>query len=186
MKTKKSSTLISVFILASCFCFLFIMFCASFAPTAAAAVSSDVPVSDLIKDSDSLWLKIVKSEYRLYVMKGDEAIKTYGIATGKNTGQKKRVGDNRTPEGKFEVEQIQNSSGWQHDFKDGKGMVKGAYGPWFIRIKCGWKGIGIHGTHDPDSIGKNATEGCIRLKNPDLVDLKDNYVKLSMKVVITD
>ena len=63
-------------------------------------------------------------------------------------------------------------------------MIKGAYGPWFIRLKTPWKGIGIHGTHDPDSIGKDITEGCIRLKNSDLLDLKAKYITLSTKVLI--
>ena len=133
---------------------------------------------------DSLWLKIVKSEYTLYVMKGDETIKKYFVAVGRNMGQKERSGDNRTPEGSFEVSQIQDSTGWAHDFKDGKGMIRGAYGPWFIRLKTPWKGIGIHGTHDPDSIGKDITEGCIRLKNSDLLDLKAKYITLSTKVLI--
>ena len=80
--------------------------------------------------------------------------------------------------------QIQNASYWTHDFRDGKGEIKGAYGPWFIRLKTPWRGIGIHGTHDPRSIGKNATEGCIRLRNEELKDLKEKYIKLSMVVVI--
>jgi lipoprotein-anchoring transpeptidase ErfK/SrfK len=35
-----------------------------------------------------------------------------------------------------------------------------------------WTGIGIHGTHNPASIGTLATEGCIRLKNEDLQELR--------------
>jgi len=81
------------------------------------------------------------------------------------------VGDFRTPEGEFPVSSIEDSRKWTHDFGDGKGRIKGAYGPWFIRLETGWKGIGIHGTHDPDSIGTAATEGCIRLANPDLLRL---------------
>jgi len=134
--------------------------------------------------NDLLRLKIVKSEYTLYVMKGDETIRKYPVAVGRNPGQKERSGDNRTPEGSFEVSQIQDSTGWAHDFKDGKGMIRGAYGPWFIRLKTPWKGIGIHGTHDPDSIGKDITEGCIRLKNSDLLDLKAKHITLSTKVLI--
>jgi len=135
--------------------------------------------------NDMLWLKIVKSEHTLYVMKGDETIRKYFVAVGRNPGQKERSGDNRTPEGSFEVSQIQDSAGWAHDFKDGKGMIKGAYGPWFIRLKTPWKGIGIHGTHDPDSIGKDITEGCIRLKNTDMRELKENYIRMLMKVLIS-
>ena len=45
--------------------------------------------------------------------------------------------------------------------------------------------IGIHGTHDPSSIGTRASEGCIRLNNKDLETLKP-YVKVGTKVVIEE
>ena len=35
------------------------------------------------------------------------------------------------------------------------------------------KGIGIHGTNDPDSIGRSASHGCIRLANWDVVKLAE-------------
>ena len=49
----------------------------------------------------------------------------------------------------------------------------------------GWKGIGIHGTHDPDSRGTNATEGCIRLSNEDIDELKQ-YAYKNMPVIIRE
>jgi len=136
--------------------------------------------------SQGVWLKIVKHEHLLYVMNGSKSIARYGVAVGRNIGQKVKVGDCRTPEGKFSVQSIQSSQGWSHDFKDGKGVIPNAYGGWFIRLKTGWNGIGIHGTHDPSSIGKNVTEGCIRLKNENLQTLKDKYVRLGMVVVIEE
>ena len=63
-------------------------------------------------------------------------------------------------------------------------MIKNAYGPWFIRLKTPWSGIGIHRTHDPASIGSNATEGCIRLRNENLHTLKENHIKRGMTVWI--
>ena len=125
------------------------------------------------------WLLIRKKQKRLFVVRNRKVIRSYAVATGVNDGQKQKPGAGRTPEGVFKVLQIQNASYWTHDFRDGKGEIKGAYGPWFIRLKTPWRGIGIHGTHDPRSIGKNATEGCIRLRNEELKDLK-----LSMVVVI--
>lgn len=130
------------------------------------------------------WLLINKSEHVLYVMRDDKTIEKFPVAVGKNKGDKQKSGDCRTPEGTFSVEQIQNAAGWAHDFHDGKGIIQGAYGPWFIRLKTGWKGIGIHGTHDPSSIGGDATEGCIRLLNKDVDRLKKEYVTTGMKVVI--
>ncbi len=87
---------------------------------------------------------------------------------GENPGDKERVGDRRTPEGVFRVESIQQRfTAWVHDFDDGKGPVEGAYGPFFIRPRRygPLEGIGIHGTHDPSSLGTRTTEGCKRLDN---------------------
>lgn len=133
---------------------------------------------------EGTWLAMSKANFKLFVMKGSDVIETFGVAVGKGKGQKQKVGDNRTPEGMFHIIQIQDSSYWTHDFRDGKGEIKDAYGPWFIRLETGWKGIGIHGTHDPSSIGTNASEGCIRLVNDDLRTLKDKYVKKGVKVYI--
>jgi hypothetical protein len=47
----------------------------------------------------------------------------------------------------------------------------------------GHKGIGIHGTHKPESIGTRDTEGCIRLKNDDIADLKTK-VNIGMVVIV--
>lgn len=127
-----------------------------------------------------------KSEYTLSLFRGEELVKIYSIAVGKNPGDKQRVGDNRTPVGDFRVVSIENASTWKHDFRDGKGKIKGAYGPWFLRLDAnGWKGIGIHGTHDPDSRGTNATEGCIRLSNEDISELRQ-YAYRNMPVVIRE
>ncbi len=109
---------------------------------------------------------------------------SFPVAVGKKPGNKKEVGDMKTPEGEFTVSMIQDSSSWKHDFDDGKGEIAGCYGNWFIRLKTPpHTGIGIHGTHDPNSIGTRATEGCIRLHNADLDKLKP-LVKVGMKVTI--
>lgn len=109
---------------------------------------------------------------------------SFPVALGKNYGNKVEPGDMRTPEGEFTVQQIQDASDWGHDFKDGKGFIPNCYGNWFIRLKTPpHSGIGIHGTHDPNSIGTRATEGCIRLNNADLDKLKP-LVKIGMKVTI--
>ena len=108
----------------------------------------------------------------------------YGISCGKNLGNKQKIGDLKTPEGVFHISEIEDASTWGHDFKDGKGKIEGAYGPWFLRLEIpGHKGIGIHGTHKPESIGTRDTEGCIRLNNKDIADLKDK-VNIGMVVIV--
>ena len=131
-------------------------------------------------------IRVSKSEYTLTLYKGNEFVKSYPIAVGRNPGDKQRVGDNRTPTGNFKIVSIENASKWTHDFGDGKGKIRGAYGPWFLRLDAkGWKGIGIHGTHDPDSRGTMATEGCIRLSNEDIAELK-TFAYKNMPVVIRE
>ena len=147
---------------------------------------SNAPKTAAKKDmpDNGVWIKIVKHEHLLYVMKNKKTIDKFGVAVGRNRGNKQKSGDCRTPEGKFSVQSIHPAQGWSHDFHDGNGVIPNAYGPWFIRLKTGWSGIGIHGTHDPASIGKNVTEGCIRLKNENLRTLKEKYIRVGMPVII--
>lgn len=133
--------------------------------------------------ASDLWIRIEKSAFRLDFCRGAEILASFPVALGSVTGDKEKRGDRRTPEGLFQVEQIQNAGWWTHDFGDGKGPVEGAYGPWFIRLKTGWQGIGIHGTHDPGSIGTLVTEGCIRLLNDDIQWLRER-TQVGMKVLI--
>lgn len=139
------------------------------------------------------YIVIRKDAYTLSLYHGSRLIKEYQCAIGLNPGDKQREHDYRTPEGNFYICSIENSTYWMHDFlRDGKGPVKDAYGPWFFRLYTGadstnsgrsWRGFAIHGTHDPASIGTNASEGCIRLRNEDILDLKP-YIKKGMPVRI--
>jgi hypothetical protein len=135
--------------------------------------------------AQSLFIIISKQDMKLrvYNLMGN-VVEEYPIACGRNYGQKKKQGDNKTPEGIFTIQQIQNSSAWTRDFGDGKGQIKNAYGQYFIRLKTGFQGIGIHGTHAPETIGTRSTDGCIRLKNEDLLKLV-KHVKVSMLIIIT-
>ena len=84
----------------------------------------------------------------------------------------------------FHITEIEKADHWTHDFGDGSGEISGAYGPFFIRLEVpGHKGIGIHGTHKPKSIGTRDTDGCIRLYNQDLVELVQ-FCHIGMAVLI--
>ncbi len=131
----------------------------------------------IVVDKPSLTLTLVDAQ--------GNAIKEYGCSVAKNFGPKQVRGDNKTPEGAFKINELLYAKGIPHDFKDGKGPIKDAYGPWFLRLDVpGYRDIGIHGTPFPESIGTRATEGCVRLRNEDIVDLK-NRVKLGTWVIIT-
>lgn len=145
----------------------------------------DVVKEEVQNDELGTFILIDKQEMRLslYDNKGN-IVSSYPIACGKNFGNKSKRGDMKTPEGVFHICDIQNASSWEHDFKDGKGKIKGAYGPWFLRLEVpGHNGIGIHGTHKPESIGTRDTEGCIRLNNKDIETLKSK-VKIGMPVIV--
>ena len=136
--------------------------------------------------ANASFIVISKEEMNLRLIdyKGRE-IEKYAIACGKNFGNKENKGDLKTPEGLFHISGIEKSGNWSHDFEDGKGVIQGAYGPYFIRLETpGHKGIGIHGTHKPESIGTRDTEGCIRLHNDDIEKLKSKC-HIGMVVIIT-
>ena len=138
----------------------------------------------------SIYIK--KSAFTLYLMDNkNNVVKSYDCTIGKNPGQKIKRGDMKTPTGTFYVDEICDAHGWTHDFGDGKGEIKGAYGPWFISIntdemsKGAWGGIGIHGTHKPNVMRARDSEGCIRLQNQNVEELKQ-YVRVGTKVVIEE
>lgn len=141
----------------------------------------------LNKIQNSKFIIINKADMTLsqYNYRGD-LLHQFKVATGKNFGNKIEKGDCKTPEGVFTIEEVVDASSWTHDFKgDKQGAIKGAYGPFFIRLNVpGQKGIGIHGTHDNSSLGKRASEGCIRLNNNDLIELVKN-INTNAVVVIT-
>ncbi len=138
--------------------------------------------ADTIK-KEPLLIVVEKEKCKLHLFKEGKEIKSYDVAIGKNPGQKERVGDMTTPSGEFKVDEIIASNNWTHDFNDGKGEIEGAYGPWFVSLETGWIGIGIHGTHDPASIGTMASEGCIRMKNDQVAELKE-LIFVGTKVIV--
>lgn len=143
---------------------------------------------------DSLYIDISKPYRTLFVYEhritGHVLIAAYPVCLGANSGNKRRVGDMRTPESSrdnpFSICQIDNASQWHHDFRDGRGPML-AYGNWFLRIKGDFpgSGIGIHGsTSNRYSVPGRGSEGCIRLRDEDIIHLKENYAFIGMKVFI--
>ena len=112
-------------------------------------------------------------------------LRKFPVALGKAAGNKIEKGDGRTPEGIFNIVNVEDASTWSHDFNDGNGSIQGAYGPNFVRLNVpDQKGIGIHGTHDDNSITKRASEGCIRMHNKDIKVLVKNIHSAKIVVII--
>ncbi len=144
-------------------------------------------IQDFLLEKRVAFLVVEKRKLRMEVYNAKGRLTdTFTVAVGTNLGDKKMMGDLRTPEGVFPVVSVENSSSWKYDFEeDDAGPVVGAYGPWFIRLEVpGVKGIGIHGTHDKSTIGKRVSHGCIRMRNEDLEYLK-KWISNGVRVIIT-
>lgn len=141
------------------------------------------------KKNRNNYIIVDKQALELRVYDGDNLIAVYPVCVGKNLGQKERKGDMKTPEctmeQPFHITQIQWASWWKHDFGDGRGSIR-AYGRWFMRLDTpGHQGIGIHGsTNNEDTVPGRSSEGCVRMHDRDLVELKRKYAFVGMKVVI--
>lgn len=146
-----------------------------------------------VVNKKNCFILISKPEYRLYVCEvvdGDTLKRVhYPVCVGKMKGQKEKKGDMKTPEctadNPFTITEIVDASKWTHDFGDGRGAIL-SYGHWFMRLKTpGHSGIGIHGsTNNESSVPGRGSEGCIRLRDDDLIQLKENYAFVGMQVVI--
>jgi len=146
-----------------------------------------------VVNKKNCFILISKPEYRLYVCEvvdGDTIKRVhYPVCVGLKKGQKQKKGDMKTPECTFEkpfsITEIVDASKWTHDFGDGRGSIL-SYGHWFMRLKTpGHSGIGIHGsTNNESSVPGRGSEGCIRLRDDDLIQLKEKYAFVGMRVVI--
>jgi len=117
-----------------------------------------------------------KSQNILYLKSDEEIFKTYNVATGK---------DNCTPVGTFKIANKIVNPTW---FKKGKVIPAGD--PENI-LGTRWMGFdtapsyGIHGTTEPQSIGKQATSGCVRMLNQEVEELY-SIIPVGTEVNIVD
>lgn len=144
-------------------------------------------------DKSKTFIVISKKDLLLTVyapVNGDTVpVAQFPVCLSLNKGQKQKPGDMRTPESEpgepFVIDAIKPAKDWTHDFGDGRGAIL-AYGDWFLRLKTpGHNGIGIHGsTNNDESVPGRASEGCIRLHDPDIITLKEQYARVGMPVII--
>lgn len=145
-------------------------------------------------NKEKAFIVISKKNLRLSVyadINGDTTLVVqYPVCLSRNKGQKERSGDMKTPESEpgkpFSIKQIQDASDWTHDFGDGRGEIL-SYGHWFMRLETPFSGIGIHGsTNNEGSVPGRASEGCIRLRDQDIITLKEKFAYVKMPVNIKD
>jgi lipoprotein-anchoring transpeptidase ErfK/SrfK len=121
----------------------------------------------------SVRVKIDTKTNMLEVHQGDKLIAAYPVTIGsaKNAspiGEWKVSRITKMPTFRWDKEMLQHGqrSGNFHLLPPGPNNPVGVM--WIALNK---KGIGIHGTNDPDSIGRAASHGCVRLANWDVVRL---------------
>lgn len=100
-------------------------------------------------DADPSYRIVIQLKSRmLYLYQDNKLYKKYPVAIGKPSTP--------TPKGNFKVINRQQNPG-------------GIYGSMWIGLSV--PHIGIHGTNEPWLIGKAVSHGCIRMHNPDVVEL---------------
>ncbi|MGR3309499.1 MAG: L,D-transpeptidase family protein [Candidatus Brocadiales bacterium] len=120
-----------------------------------------------------------KSDFTLTVLMDDHYIKQYSVGTGVA---------GKTPVGTFKINsKLKNPVWYSPEGVYKHGHPKNILGTRWIGFedKPGLSGYGIHGTTLPDTIGKEASMGCIRMINKDAEELYD-FVVLGTKVMIQE
>lgn len=115
------------------------------------------------KSNESISILIDINEENLYVIdtNKNKILKIYNVAVGKNATP--------SPTGTWKVID--------------KAMWSGGFGTRWIGLNVPWGMYGIHGTNNPDSIGKPVSHGCIRMHNRDVEELYKS-IKINTTVII--
>ncbi|MDD3345420.1 MAG: L,D-transpeptidase family protein [Candidatus Omnitrophica bacterium] len=104
-----------------------------------------------------------KSQNIMLLKSDEELVKTYIVSTGK---------DNCTPAGVFKIVNKLANPTW---FKAGTvvpaGSLDNVLGTRWMGFNL--SGYGIHGTTEPQELGKQVTQGCVRMSNSDVEELYD-------------
>jgi len=118
---------------------------------------------------------IDKSQNTLILKTDEEMIKTYIVSTGKN---------NSTPIGNFKITNKLSNPAW---FKTGAvvppGSPENILGTRWLGFDL--PGYGIHGNTEPNKLGQQVTQGCVRMSNTDAEELY-SIVPVGTEVTIVD
>jgi lipoprotein-anchoring transpeptidase ErfK/SrfK len=132
------------------------------------AAKTDEPVPPVTPVTSVVNLIVIsKSQNQLRAFAGNQVVVTFSVATGRH---------GCTPKGNFSIINKSVNPG------------KSALGSrWMGLNKVGRSGrrYGIHGTNNPDSIGKWQSAGCVRLHNENAKKIFD-ITPVGTAVIITD
>jgi len=125
--------------------------------------------SEVIRPGDRLRVltgrfsvEVSKSSNELVVRLNDRFFKRYRVGTGEY---------DKTPTGEFTItERIPQPTWWR---ADGRAIPYGdkenVLGTHWLSLNV--PGYGLHGTWEPETVGRSVSAGCIRLLNPDIEEL---------------
>jgi lipoprotein-anchoring transpeptidase ErfK/SrfK len=143
-------------------------------------VQPKVTTAELAKKYPSI-VTVDRNNHKLRLFKELRLAKTYPIAVGQAGLE--------TPAGEYTIQNMATNPSWHVPQSSWAGKLAGKVippGP-SNPIKARWMGIydgaGIHGTDAVNSIGTNASHGCIRMRIPDVEALYDQ-VKVGTPVYI--
>ena len=149
----------------------FLIFCLlgfSFTRTAAAAEAQ-------AQTQQALKIIINIPAHSLALYKGNEKIRLYPVGLGKPATP--------TPVGYFSVLSKEENPTWIDPGDSGNQISSGPSNPLGYRWMQVWGNYGIHGTNKPNSIGGYVSNGCIRMREPD-VEALYNLVSVGTPVEI--
>lgn len=116
-----------------------------------------------------------KSQNILMVKTEEEIIKTYIVSTGAN---------NSTPIGAFKiVNKLENPTWFKAGAVVSADSKENVLGTRWLGFDLA--GYGIHGTIEPENLGKQVTQGCVRMANSEVEELY-TIVPVGTEVTITD
>jgi len=139
-------------------------------PTPATPAAETEPKTTAGEDTS---IQIDSATKMLSVYQGSEVIAAYPVSIGS--------AETKSPLGDWKVRGVAKMPTFRYDkkvlekgkrSKEFKMLPPGPNNPvGVVWIALNKKAIGIHGTDDPDSIGRNASHGCVRMANWDIVRL---------------
>jgi lipoprotein-anchoring transpeptidase ErfK/SrfK len=126
-----------------------------------------------VDDTNKFHILVKKSKHKLYLFYGKNLVREYVVAIG-------HPQDSPTPEGKFIISSRLVNPAWKGvPFGDPKNIL----GTRWMGFNDPYANYGIHGTTQPETVGQEVTNGCVRMLNTDAEDLFD-FVTIGTQVII--
>lgn len=144
-------------------------------PTDAHGVGSALAAAP---QSDVIRLEIHLGRREVLVYQGERVINRYPIGIGRSGWE--------TPTGTFQVQQMRENPTWISPFNGQRIPGGDARNPMGTRWIGFWTDgnnwIGFHGTRNPQTVGRNASHGCLHMHRADLENL---YRQVALGTTVT-